>query len=324
MFKAARWILVGSLLLSTLIFANESPTQDVIIKSIRTIEPFKRKIPWEIDLGQGGFIDIKLSSEWGLPLLDVYINNLGPFKFLVDTGADTSIISNELIATLKLKALETRKTKFNTSTQTATINTSLFLLDEIKIGEAVITNAPVIATNTATDDFQLLKHLNILGILGMNIFHDIVLTLDFGKQKILLSTHKDATISGNKLKLNKSHYIPIVKAKVEGGKKETEYDLLIDTGYSGYIKMPVCFPYDKNKQHKREVISYDVFNEEEGGFISELDGTLVLGDKKLDRPLVKYNLGQCEKRKKWGLIGNAYLQYQTLSIDQKNREVIIH
>ncbi len=258
-----------------------------------------------------------------MPLVEVYANNLGPFMFLVDTGADVSIISNDLVDKLKLKAIESKKREFQTPHQKATIDTMLYTINQLKIGEALVKDAPFIASNTATDDFQLLKNLNVVGILGVNLFHDIILTLDFSKQKITLSTHHEKN-TGNKIAINESYYVPMIKAKVKNNQNETEYDLLIDTGYSGFIKMPVCFSYEEKKDHPAAVVTYDIFNEQDGGFISELDGTFILGDKKIENPLVKYNIGHCEERKNWGLIGTQYLEYQALSIDQKNREVIIH
>ena len=317
------YVLGCLIILPRLGFAQDNVVPDVVVKSVRVVEPFRRKVPWEIDLGSTGSIDIKLTTPWGMPLVEITANNQGPFTFLVDTGADSSIISNELANKLKLTAIETKKSEFHTPHQKATIDTKLFIVDELKIGEAVLKNVPFIASNTATDDFYLLKNLNVVGILGINLFHDIILTLDLPKQKISLSSHQD-NIKGNKLNINKSFYVPMIKAQVESNKTQTEYDLLIDSGYSGFIKMPVCFSYEERGQHPGSIVTYDVFNEQDGGFISELDGTFVLGEKKIDNPLVKYTVGHCEDRKKWGLIGTAYLQYQSVSIDQKNREVIIH
>lgn len=45
-----------------------------------------------------------------------------------------------------------------------------------------------------------------------------------------------------------------------------------------------------------ETITYDAFNGSDGGFISELEATLILGEKKIENPLVKFNIGNCESR----------------------------
>ncbi|MBS0286808.1 MAG: clan AA aspartic protease [Proteobacteria bacterium] len=297
---------------------------EVIVKTARSVEPFKRQVPWEIDLGDKGVLEVAMINEWGFPIVSLYANKQGPFKFLIDTGADSCILSHEMVKKLALTAIDSKKKEFITPHQRATVDISLFIIEELQLGDVIVKHAPFVATNTATDDFQLLKNLNIVGILGANLFHDVVLTLNFAQQKIVLSDHKEYNHEGTKIKLSGTHYVPMIKAKVQNNENISEYDLLIDSGYTGFVKMPVCFSASEKADHPGSVITYDAFNGSDGGFISELDGTLILGNKKIENPLVKFNIGNCEKRNKWGLIGTQFLQYQTMSIDQKNREVIVH
>ncbi len=313
-------------ILAGLLFSlmGNAAQEEVIIKSARVIEPFQKQVPFEIDLGQKGTCEAKLAMNMGLPTVMLTINNEGPFKFLVDTGADLSIISRDFVKTLKLTAAKNLSTTIYTSQQKATIETTLYILDEIKLGDAIIRHAPFVASNTAEDDFSLLHDLQIVGILGANIFHDVILNINLGQLKMSLSQHTEHELPGAKLDLDKGYYIPVVKAKVHYPDKSKDYHFLIDTGYTGFIKMPVCFPEHQRKEQHVKVVNYDLFNEQQGGFIAELDGTFVLGERKLENPLVKYNIGHCENPPKWGLIGTGLLQHQEVSIDQKHRQIIIH
>lgn len=297
---------------------------DVIVKTQRIIEPFKRAVPWEIDLGEKGNIEIKLTSERGFPMVDAYLNQQGPFKFLLDTGADSSIISYELAKKLKLEPFESKKQTFETAHKKAEIRTDLYIIPLLRLGEAAIKHAPFVASNTASDDFQLLQDLNITGIIGANLFHDIILTLDLPHQKMILSQTLASNMKGYPVKLDKKYYLPVIKSTVIRKGGESEYDLLVDSGYSGFIKMPICFPQKKSHASADKIVTYDVFKEPESGFIAELDGTLKIGDKELENPMVKYTMGSCEEKQNWGLIGTRYLQHQMLSIDQRHREVILH
>jgi hypothetical protein len=87
--------------------------------------------------------------------------------------------------------------------------------------------------------------------------------------------------------------------------------------------MPVCF-LENQQGSTNQVVDYDLFKEPGTGFQSELQGSIKIGEKKIDNPLVKYTLGDCKEKARWGLIGTRYLQYQTLSIDQKQRVVLLH
>lgn len=321
-FTMRNWYI--SIVIIFLMSSSFAQDQDVVVKTVRTVEPFTRHVPWEIDLGETGKVEIKIKSEWGLPLVEATINGQGPFKFLFDTGADSSILSYELVKKLNLIPIETKKKIFHTAHKKAEVDTALYIIDHLKMGGAELKDAPFVASNTATDDFQVLKHLQVVGVIGANLFHDIVLTLDLGQQKVILQNHQEKGISGQKVKLEKNYYLPVVKVTVKRKDGNSDYNLLVDSGYSGFIKMPICFKYHEKPKQNEDVMTYDAFNQSEGGFISELDGILEIGDKKLDYPLVKYTLGECKDPSRWGLIGAEYLKYQSMSIDQKNRELILH
>jgi|GEM_PF-3623833 len=295
------------------------------IKTVRTATPFNRQVPWEIDFHQNDSIEIKLKETFGFVYADVLLNGQGPFRFLIDTGADASLISYGLVKKLKLEPLESRQRVFETSHKKATISTALYLINELTLGTATLRHAPFIASNTASDDFQLLQGLEIEGIIGTNIFHDVILTLDLPNNRLVLNKHegfkeKNAGVH----ELNNQYYLPVVKTKVKRKDKTSEYQFLVDSGYSGYVKMPICFSYEDRKNKENSIITYDVFNQSESGFLAELDGVFMIGDKTIDAPIVRYSIGDCEVEQRWGLIGTRFLRNQSVSVDQKNRRVIFH
>lgn len=295
--------------------------QDNIVKSVNTVAQFNKKVPYEIMLGDTGEVEFKIIHKMGFVLVEVSMDSSDPILMLLDTGADASILSNKAVKTLKLKPIEESQQKVITGANKTHIDTALYLIEDVRIGEAHIKNAPFIVSSTAADDFELLADLGVEGIIGANLFHDIVITLDLGNSKVRLSKNYKAQ-KGYRIPLDKNYYLPVIKSKVVQGKKSTEYNLLIDTGYTGYVKMPICF--SDTQRGTKKVMTYDVFNQSQAGFISELDGNLEIGDKVLESPRVKFTIGNCEDAPPWGLIGSGYLKYQVMSIDQRNREVIVH
>lgn len=316
-------IKAASLLLMTLFLVANTWAEE--IKTVRTATPFNRQVPWEIDFHEQKSVEVKLKETFGFVYADVMINGQGPFRFLIDTGADASIISYELIKKLKLEPIESRNRVFETSHKQATISTALYLIGELTLGSATLRHAPFIASNTASDDFQLLQGLEIEGVIGTNLFHDVILTLDLPNNRLVLNTH--AGFNEEKAgvhEINNQYYLPVVKTKVMRKEKASEYHFLIDSGYSGYVKMPICFSYEESKKRENSIVTYDVFNQSESGFIAELDGDFMIGDKKIASPLVRYSIGHCEQKQPWGLIGTRFLRNQSVSVDQKNRRVIFH
>lgn len=294
------------------------------IKTVRTVQPFNRQIPWEIDFHQKNQAVVALKENFGFVYADVMLNDQGPYRFLIDTGADASLISYELVKKLKLEPLESRKRVFETSHKQATISTALYLIKELKLGEATLRDVPFIASNTASDDFQLLQSLEIEGVIGTNFFHDVIMMLDLPKNRLVLSYHKDFKAEQGVHELSNKYYLPVVKTKVQRKEQSSEYDFLVDSGYSGYVKMPICFSYEDRKNKENGIITYDVFNQAESGFLAELDGVFEIGDKKIDSPVVRYAIGDCEVEQRWGLVGTKFLKNQAVSFDQKNRRILFH
>lgn len=295
------------------------------IKTVRTVAPFNRHVPWEIDFHEKESVEVPLKETFGFVYADVMLNGQGPFRFLIDTGADASLISYELVKKLNLVPVESRDRVFETSQKKATINTALYLINDITLGSATLRHVPFIASNTASDDFQLLQGLEIQGVIGTNIFHDVILTLDLPKSRLVLNTHESFKDMKKGIhELNNDYYLPVVKTKVMRKEKASEYQFLVDSGYSGYVKMPICFNYKDRKSKENSIITYDVFNQAETGFLAELDGDFMIGDKKIESPIVRYAIGDCEIQQRWGLIGTRFLRYQSVSVDQKNRRVIFH
>lgn len=295
------------------------------IKTVRTAQPFNRQVPWEIDFHQKEQVEVPLKENFGFVYADVMLNDQGPYRFLIDTGADASLISYELVKKLKLTPLESRKRVFETSHKQATISTALYLIKELKLGEATLRDVPFIASNTASDDFQLLQSLEIEGVIGTNFFHDVIMKLDLPKDRLVLSYHKDFNQSNAGVReLSNQYYLPVVKTKVLRKEAASEYDFLVDSGYSGYVKMPICFSYEDRKNKENGIITYDVFNQAESGFLAELDGVFEIGDKKIDSPIVRYAIGDCDVKQRWGLVGTKFLKNQAVSFDQKNRRILFH
>ena len=92
-FKSASLILITALFFGKLL-AEE-------IKTVRIAEPFNRQVPWEIDFNKNDSVEVKLKENFGFIFADVMLNGQGPFRFLIDTGADASLLSYELVKKLK-------------------------------------------------------------------------------------------------------------------------------------------------------------------------------------------------------------------------------
>ncbi len=104
--------------------------------------------------------------------IEVKVNDQGPFRFLVDSGADRSVISLDLAARLALPAGRTVKLQgMAGSAEVATV-----VLDRLAIGSSVI-EAIIAPTLSA-------RHLGAEGLIGIDALADQRLLLDFDAKTI--------------------------------------------------------------------------------------------------------------------------------------------
>lgn len=104
--------------------------------------------------------------------VQVRVNGMGPYKFVVDSGADTSVVGERIAANLKLPL--GRRVILNTITDTQMV--SRVLVDEIELGPTKVTNLelPVLRE----------RDLGAHGMLGLDALVEQRLMLDFEKRLI--------------------------------------------------------------------------------------------------------------------------------------------
>lgn len=112
---------------------------------------------------------------YGRPTADVRLNGQGPYKFVVDTGSNTSVLSPRVADTLKLPELPRRMVHGVTGSSEA----RFARLDRIETGRSVSENLRV-----AVMDAPALDKLD--GILGMDMFDSRRVRFNFTRKTVEL------------------------------------------------------------------------------------------------------------------------------------------
>jgi predicted aspartyl protease len=112
--------------------------------------------------------------------IPVMVNGRGPFEFLVDTGAERSVISRELAAVLKLPA-GPRVTLHSTA---GAEQEDTAIIDRLSFGrfEATDIRAPLLAA----------AGMGAPGILGLDSLHGHLVTMDFDARRFLVRTASES------------------------------------------------------------------------------------------------------------------------------------
>ena len=116
-----------------------------------------------------------------MPTLELMINGQGPFVFGFDTGAQAGPrIDASLVETLKLKATGQVQAIDPSGRNPQTSET--FKLDSVVIGSLKLADVTVASRNYKNSP----RPLKIDGILGLSVFADYLVTLDFPAKKLRL------------------------------------------------------------------------------------------------------------------------------------------
>jgi predicted aspartyl protease len=104
----------------------------------------------------------------------VFVNGRGPFRFVVDSGADRTVVGRRLAAALALPP----RTTATLHSMTGASSVPTVQVEQLKVGSATVWDltAPVLEE----------RHLGADGILGIDSLIDQRLLLDFGRDQIVV------------------------------------------------------------------------------------------------------------------------------------------
>lgn len=150
--------------------------------------------------------------------VQVRVNDTGPYKFIVDSGADTSVVGERIATRLKLPA--GRRTILNSITDSQVVDR--VLVDELELGPTTITDLEVPVLRE--------RDLGAEGMLGLDALVEQRLMLDFEKRLI--------TVDDGRTPLPKYDDVIVVTARLRKGQliltqvsaDKQKLEAVVDTG----------------------------------------------------------------------------------------------
>ena len=110
--------------------------------------------------------------------VDVGVNGTGPYRFVVDSGADTSVVSTRLADALGLAA--GRPVRLNSITDSSMVNR--VHVDSLQLGSSIVRDLELPRLEE--------RHIGAMGMIGLDALVEQRLMLDFEKRRISID---DAT-----------------------------------------------------------------------------------------------------------------------------------
>jgi hypothetical protein len=247
-------------------------------------------------LADSSVVPIELDRA-GRAAVRVSLNGAGPYRLAVETGSPNVLLSSAVVAALSLPAAG---------------SASRFRLDSLRIGDALVRGLEV----GRNDAFA---PLGVDGVLGLDAYHDLLLTLDYPGSRLVLSRGTLPAPDGRDV-LRAVRVGPFVGVELTAG--EVREVGVIDTqGGVGFQALPevaakLAFE-DSLRVVGRAVVGGSDPVEVRA---ARLAGELRLGDHRFERPRIAVHPLPPDIPSRM-TIGTRVLRHFVLSVDQRSMAV---
>ncbi len=254
--------------------------------------------------------------------INVTINGKGPFRFMVDTGAPISVISQRLADSLHLE--KSKGIKFTRNNKK--FSASLYRIPQLKMGNAELNDYDMIVYPEPTIISYFKKEFNehIDGILGFGAFSDYLMTLDFPNKRFLL---ENSHLNPNHQKVssfNIKEKLPVTSIIFKDGtNRSMQYHFVIDTGSNEQFTLPPVVDVLPYKKSSSQTIKNGTHYGEYTALKEKIVADAYWGDKKFVNPTVVYNKAIYDSNVPFGLMGLQLMDKLKITFDQKKKLIRI-
>ncbi len=258
----------------------------------------------ELD-GDVARIPFTLGDRRPIPVIEAMVNGKGPFKFYYDTGASVCVLHSGFVEEMGIASLG--QTEVGDHTANARIAADRVELATVEMDGIRFEGVPALAF-----DRSRLGGDEIRGVLGLPLFHEHLLTMDYQKQQMEITS---ATLPAEGIGILPygGEMLPEMMITVGG----EEISCHIDSGSPTGLMLPTSFV--ENLAHKNEAKKIGearTVNSVLEIWSVQIDATADIAGNKFVDPTVIYN-----EMVPNALIGYQILKDMVLSIDQRSKRV---
>ncbi len=238
----------------------------------------------------------------------------GPYRFLVDTGSSTTIVTPALAARYPAKnvppeALPRVRVRSASGETTVLPSTTLRRLE---LGEARFEDVQVLVH----DFSEISNHLGVKidGLLGFPLFRETVLTLDYPKSRLLLQPRHPAPLHpGVIIPFNNERRIPFITLALG----DQNFTALIDSGSDAPLTLNLAGLAADFEILPRPGTLIGTLTGDHLQHVGRWRAPLELGEYVIPRPIV-------DVTDAFSLLGGGILRYFTVTFDQERNRVTFH
>lgn len=257
----------------------------------------EQALPSERQIQINSEVTVPMLDVGGRPVVELSINGTGPYRFIVDTGASTTVVADDLIAELKLP------------------DDGPVRLEKLTIDGATIRDV------TVARGGAMLAGLKgeVRGVLSAQTFPGGLLIFDFINKRISVRKGELPAADGRRVfSYGADDPLPRVPIRIDGN----EYHLHFDTGAPAGMSLPLRHAKTLGLESQlvergRARVVTGVYPVYEAPFA----GRIELGEFVLPITAISFSDLRPGPAEPPGLIGMKVMQNFVVTLDAKNRRV---
>jgi hypothetical protein len=242
----------------------------------------------------------------GYFLVEATLEGQGPYVFMLDTGADCMLVSPEIARRLSDQVEASTNSVRGANGDIAT-SPGVLRVNSLDVGAVRLSGFEALVMDIDQLADALGRHID--GVLGLPLFADCLLTLDYRSEQVWLSDGSLEPADHREILPLKPGRIGEIDAEL-GGQTIT---FKIDSGFSREIGLPSSFGLDFARGPNRgsEIVTITGTHQQLEGVLAE---DLYLGHHVIRYPSVAINGGSAK-------LGSDLLRRFAITFDQQNDRV---
>lgn len=158
------------------------------------------------------------------PVVDLFVNGKGPYKFILDLGSSGNLIDQSVARSLEL-------TKVGTDSIGSPGSKELLAVSRVEAGNVVLAESLTLE-NVPMSVFDLRKLLPVDGVLSPRVFSSYLITLDYPNSRLILDPSKFGTGAKNLIKYSSESKIIATNINIAGLDVEAHLDTGSPSGFA--------------------------------------------------------------------------------------------
>lgn len=283
-------------------------------------------------LDQRARIELPFTLENDFIILNVFLNNWLPLKFLLDTGAENTLIVDKSL-TDYLNLNYTRKFEVTGADLDSVITAYLATGINLRISDRLLArNRTMLVLKKNYFHFERVVGIEIHGILGADFLSRFIMEIDYKRQLVILHEPADFKLSRKHLELP-SRFIrnrPYVSIPLSvSGRKIVDNRLLLDTGAGLYL---LLYSGENSKGELPERVISTTIAQGLGGAVKGNVGrvkSVTMANQEIGNVVTYFQqvdpevVDSTQLLLREGVLGNSLLRRYNLVVDYVNKKVFV-